>query len=227
MLDTLDIPMAHFVQETERRRIARDLHDGAVQTLTALITDLEYFRAHDQVAPDKDDQALTERLKMWHDLAADSLISMRQALGTLRRPDEPDFELETSLQKQVFELESARYLVTFEYIDCPFSLPFEFGSNVYAIVHEALINIRKHAHASNIQLFVFQHDGRMHISVVDDGVGMPASFSDQDSPVGYQQGLLGMRERVTLLDGQISIESAPDKGTRVDIAIPLPSALVR
>lgn len=224
MLNTLDMPMAHFVQETERRRLARDLHDGAVQTLTALINDLEHFRAHGQDTSDKADQGLMERLKVWHEMAADSLISMRQTLGNLRCPDEPNFELEVAIQQQVFELEAAHYNLVFEYIDCPCSFPYEFGSNIYAVIHESLINIRKHANASHIQLFIFQHDGRMHISVVDDGAGMSASLSQQDSPAGYQQGLIGMRERVSLLGGQISLESQEGKGTRIDIAVPLPNA---
>src|SRR5256884_3584624 len=91
MLTVLDSPSIRLAQEAERRRIARELHDGVVQSLTALVADLEYFRtrylsANEEIG--QNGQKIAEKVETWQELARDSLTSMRQALGGLRTPSE-------------------------------------------------------------------------------------------------------------------------------------------
>ena len=221
MLDVLDSPVTRFAQEAERRRIARELHDGVVQSLTALVADLEYFRTRHLFSSGEASQEVAEKLETWQELARDSLASMRQALGGLRKQTDFDLDLESAIQALVDELRAAGYCVVYECEDCPTVLPFEYTSNLYYIIREALTNIRKHAQAAKIHIFMFIHDNGLHVSIGDDGVGMaprPAHASVQN---GYCQGLIGLRERAALLGGRLSIESVPGKGTRLDIDVPL------
>src|SRR2546428_14155318 len=91
MLDVLDSPVTRLAQEAERRRIARELHDGVVQSLTALVADLEYFRTRYPSADEEisqNGQRIAEKVETWQELARDSLTSIGKALGGLRTPSE-------------------------------------------------------------------------------------------------------------------------------------------
>src|SRR6266487_3150844 len=166
-LEVNDSPLTRFAQDAERRRIARELHDSVVQSLTALVADLEYFRTRRLSAGGETNQEVAQKLETWQELAR------------------------------------------------------EYTSNLYAIIRESVTNICKHAHASKISVFMFSHEGQLHVSVADNGVGIPepAAMYTKD---GYHQGLIGLRERAAALEGLCSIESAPGRGTRVDVVIPLP-----
>lgn len=216
MLDVLDSPITKLAQEAERRRIARDLHDSVVQSLTALVADLEYFRAYGPTA----DQQLAQKVEVWQELARESLISMREALGGLRGAGEFKQGLEAAIRALLDEMDG--YQVVFECEDWPALLPFEYTSNIYYMVREALVNIRKHAQASMVRVSMFSFEGSLHISIADNGVGMPSQLPRGGS--GYHQGLLGLLERAELLGGHVSVESEPGRGTRLDIAIPFLSA---
>ncbi len=224
MLEVIDSPLTRFAQEAERRRIARELHDGVVQSLTALVADLEYFRlqqarlSQEQHANNQDVEA---RVEAWQELAQDSLASMRQALGGLRTQNTHNVDFVASIHALIDDMHEAGYTVTYDDADWPTRLPFDYTSHLYAIIRETFINIRKHAHASNITLFLFQYEEHLHLSIGDDGIGMPPYATNAvNEPNGYHQGLLGLYERTQLLEGQLSIESEPGKGTRIDIEIP-------
>ena len=222
MLDVLDSPASRFAQEAERRRIARELHDGVVQSLTALVADLEYFRTRYLPATSQASSEVVEKVETWQELARDSLTSMRQALGGLRKPSELDLGLEYAIEVILTELRDTGYTVQFECDDWPALLPLEYTSNIYYIVREALTNISKHAKASSIKVCMFSFEGYLHVSISDDGVGMKKQRVSAKANSGYHQGLIGLRERATLLNGQLGIESDPGRGTRVDVDIPLP-----
>src|SRR5690242_9354316 len=98
MLDVLDSPITRLVQDAERRRLARDLHDSVVQSLTALVADLDYFRLRQLSANNEADQQVAERVETWQALARESLSAMREALGGLRLPAEVGLGLERSLE---------------------------------------------------------------------------------------------------------------------------------
>src|SRR5436305_4993231 len=116
-LDAVDTQATRMVQEAERRRIARELHDGVVQSLTALVADLEYFRtrylsANEEIS--QNGQKIAEKVETWQELARDSLTSMRQALGGLRTPSELDRGLEYALEGLLRPMQSAGYRVESE-----------------------------------------------------------------------------------------------------------------
>ncbi len=222
MLDVLDSPTTRFAQEAERRRIARELHDGVVQSLTALVADLEYFRTRCLPAIGQTSNEVIEKVEVWQELARDSLTSMRQALGGLRKPSELDLGMEYAIQVILTGLRDSGYTVVFECEDWPATLPFEYTSNIYSIIREALTNICKHAKASAIKVCMFSFEEHLHISISDDGVGMPTHSVIMHMENGYHQGLIGLHERATLLEGCLTIETVAGKGTRLDVDIPLP-----
>ncbi len=222
MLDVLESPDTRFAQETERRRIARELHDSAVQSLTALIADLEYFHTRCLTTINQSNHEVAAKVETWQELARDSLISMRQTLGGLRSHTDLDFGLEPAIAPILAELREAGYHVVYECTDWPTILPFEYTSNLYCIVREALNNICKHSQASTIRVYLFTYEGYLHISIGDDGIGMLAQSTPTTAHSGYHQGLVGMRERAALLRGRLSIESTAGRGTRIDIDVPLP-----
>ena len=221
VLDVGDSPLTRVAREAERRRIARELHDGVVQSLTALVKDLEYFRKRRLSTEGEISQDVTQRLEAWQEMARDSLLSMRETLGELRHTPKPDFAMEASVQKLLDELCSVGYTITFECEDWPTNLTYEYEANLYYIIRESLTNICKHAHASKISIFMFSDEGLLHVSVIDNGVGMGLS-TPIHSENGYHQGLIGLRERADMLGGRLTIVSAPDRGTRIDVEVPLP-----
>ncbi|HLI09727.1 MAG TPA: histidine kinase [Ktedonobacteraceae bacterium] len=212
----------HMAREAERRRLARELHDGVVQSLTALVADLEYFRTRSLPASSEVSAEVAEKLLVWQELARESLLSMRQTLGGLRGGSELEAGLEAAIAALLARFEQSGYAVVYESNDWPRFLPDEYTINIYYMVREALTNIRKHAQASRITLFLFKLEEQLHIGIGDNGIGMPISSSSSPSPAGYRQGLIGLRERAALLDGLVTIESRPGEGTQIDIVIPLP-----
>jgi two-component system sensor histidine kinase UhpB len=164
---------------------------------------------------------MTQHLETWQEMARDSLLSMRETLGELRHSSKPDFAMEASVQILLTELEAAGYTVIFECEDWPAYLSHEYASNLYFIIRESLTNICKHAQASNISVFMFSDEGLLHVSIIDNGVGI-SKHAPMGSENGYHQGLIGLRERATELGGHLSIESAPGRGTRIDVSVPQP-----
>jgi signal transduction histidine kinase len=96
----------------------------------------------------------------------------------------------------------------------------ETASNLYRIVQEALHNIYKHAHATNVSVLLDAHDGTLTVCIEDDGCG----FTTGDSPDvahTHNLGLISMRERTKLIGGEVDIDSAPGQGTSISVHVPL------
>jgi signal transduction histidine kinase len=236
MLETAEARIAHLAQEAERRRIARELHDHAVQSLTALVTDIEYLRLGKRAenAPDSFmEREMLSKLESWHELALESLFAIRQTLSGLRPQDDQPFALEAAVEALLTNLQHAGYSVTFESSAWPASLPTEYASHLFYVIREALINISKHANASAVTVTMFGYEDHLYVSVSDDGVGMGTAAeaqphgafpSHQEQTNGYHQGLVVLGERVALLNGKLSItnRAIAGKGTRLEVEIPLP-----
>ncbi|SRR6266700_14643 len=238
MLETAEARTTRLAQEAERRRIARELHDNAVQSLTALVTDMEYLRLGKRAGDDSDsfmEREMLSKLESWHELALESLFAIRQTLSGLRPQGDQPFDLEAAVEALLTNLQNAGYSVTFESSSWPASLPTDYASHLFYVIRESLINISKHANASTVIVRMFGHEDHLYVSVSDDGVGMlpapetrkqmtPALSSHQEQANGYHQGLMILRERVVLLGGKLSFtsEAIADKGTLLEVEIPLP-----
>jgi signal transduction histidine kinase len=202
-----------LLQETERRRLAGEIHDGISQRIVSLSFHLS--AAADAVASDPASAA--EQIACAQELAAGALDETRHAIAGLRPPVLDDLGLAASLES----LARSIPLFNVQVDTVTTTLPEHVETAVYRIAQEALQNIMKHASAAHVQLRLSVAAGAVLLEIPDDGVGFdPASAPERTGPVGY--GLPGMRQRAELLGGQLTADSTPGRGTVVRLRVPIP-----
>ncbi|QIL77509.1 PAS domain-containing protein [Hymenobacter sp. HDW8] len=194
-------------QEAERKRIAEALHNGVGQLLYVTKLNLENGR-HSPPDPAVW-QALNEAIQ------ATRNVSHQLTPGILE-----DFGLEVALQELVKHIPPGKLKVHLHLtgLDQPRPLLLELA--VYRIVQELLTNVIKHAHARIVHIQVEQEDDQVVLSVQDDGQGMPSSPEIISDP---GMGIISIRNRAELLGGRFSLDSHPDRGTTVRVALPMPA----
>jgi two-component system sensor histidine kinase UhpB len=200
-----------LAQESERRRVAAELHDEIGQSLTAFMLDLERTIAE---APPTQREALIR----WRDMAARLLDDVRRLARTLR----PEVLDELGLGPALTNLCDRLSAQTGVDIDVSRSgeLP-ALGPDVqlviYRVTQESLTNVVRHADADRAEVLLTADDGRVELRVTDNGAGLPELAAEGN-------GIRGMRERAVLVGGRLSVRRAPDGGTRVSLDIPLDAA---
>ena len=201
-----------LLQETERRRLAGEIHDGISQRIVSLSFHLS--AAADAVASDPASAA--EQIAHAQELAAGALDETRHAIAGLRPPVLDDLGLAASLES----LARSIPLPNVQVDTVTTSLPEHAETAVYRIAQEALQNVMKHASAEHVQLRLSVAAGAVLLEISDDGVGFdPATTPERAGPVGY--GLPGMQQRAELLGGQLTADSTPGRGTMVRLRVPL------
>ena len=201
-------------REEQQKRLARDMHDDFGQLLTAMKMDLIVLQT--QLA--KNDHRLSQQLGDVGDLVDAMVVSVRRIIANLP----PEHLDQQGLVKSLELLAAAhakRHRINCRLHVAPALLPLDsvMITPVYRIVQEALNNVAKHARATEIDIRLEQRGDRLHLSVTDNGDGIAASQL-QDTG-GF--GLIGMRERVNTLNGEMTIDTASGIGTTVRIVIPL------
>lgn len=194
-------------QETERRRVAGDIHDGISQRLVSLSYYLDAVGRSLTAAP----EVATEHLERARELVDVTLDEARSAITGLRPPVLDDLGLAgglRSLARSLPELE-ARLDVTDE------RLPDHLEIALYRIAQEGLQNVLKHAAATAVDLVFAVTDGAAELCVADDGRG----FDPGEDSAGY--GLRSMAERIDLVGGTLQVASRPAEGTTVTARVPL------
>ena len=188
-----------------RRRIERDLHDGTQQRLVALVLDLRTAEA--AVPPDRPElRAQVARV-------ADGLTGALEELRELSRGIHPAILSEGGLGPALKALARRSPVPVELTVDAPARLPEPVEVAAYFVVSEALANAAKHARASVAEVEARAHDGRLHLSVRDDGVG--------GAVPGGGSGLVGLADRVEALGGTIQVHSPAGHGTRLQIDLPI------
>jgi signal transduction histidine kinase len=201
-----------LLQETERRRLAGEIHDGISQRIVSLSFHLS--AAADAVTSDPAGAA--DQIARTPELAAGALDETRQAIAGLRPPVLDDLGLAASLES----LARSTPLPDVQVETVSTSLPEHVETAVYRIAQEALQNIMKHAHAGHVHLRLSATAGAVLLEISDDGTGFnPAATVERTGPVGY--GLPGMQQRAELLGGQLTADSSPGRGTVVRLRIPI------
>jgi PAS domain S-box-containing protein len=206
---------AHVAREQEMTRIARELHDELAQSLTALQMDIAWCRER---AADGG-TAMAARLARMEVLLKQTVASTRRIAADLRPLMLDDLGLVPAVewlvdgfsQRTGVPCELAMNIGELE-------LPGAQATAVFRIVQESLSNVAKHARASRVQVAVERNGTQVTLSIRDNGAGF--SPSDPRKPNSY--GLLGLRERASLLEGEASITSAPGEGTWVQVRLPVP-----
>ena len=199
------------VQESERRNIARDLHDELGQDLTALKFRLEAVgNSHDGLRSDGQDEVklVEELIEKVRDLSLSLRPSMLDDLGLL-----------PALNWLVQHLrDQGDIRVEFEHDGVQEDLNPSLRTVAYRIVQEGLTNVSRHAGARRVSLSVTAGGGKVRILIEDDGVGFEPETA---LATGNTVGLHAMRERVDLLSGRLAVDSAPGEGTRLSAELPL------
>jgi len=204
------------VQEDERRRLARDLHDGIGQNLTALKHQLGLLVASSPTLDPLD----RERVERAIALCATTLDETREMSRLLRPQVLDDLGLEPALRWLARTLGESGDLPIEVQIEALPELPTELQSVLFRIAQEALGNVVRHASASQALLCLLPRLGWVRLVVWDDGVGFDVSEADARSSSGVCSGLSGMRERTRLFGGRVAVESRAGD-TRVVAQFPL------
>lgn len=205
------------VQESERRLIARELHDEVGGVLTAVKLNLQALRRTHKTA--QSETILTDGLAL-----VDGAIQTVRSLSLDLRPAMLDDLGLIPTLKWYCERQAQRAGVTvalaFDAIDLKAAPQLE--SACFRIVQEALTNALRHAGAQHIQVALQRNDGHLAIEISDDGSGFDPEAAKKRVLAGESSGLLGMTERVELLGGHFVIASAPGAGTRVRAEFTMP-----
>jgi two-component system sensor histidine kinase UhpB len=198
------------VQEGERRRIARELHDQVGQTLTGVMLQVEGIATSVPDVPEAQIDELRETARR-------GIEDVRRIATRLRPEALEDLGLQSALSAlatRVFDRAHVRVDRRLEPIP---ALGEEEELVIYRVAQEALTNVARHAGAQRVELSLEQLGDEVVLTVSDDGRGLaPGALS-------ASHGIHGMRERAMLIGGQIGIDGAPGRGTRVRLSIPLGS----
>jgi PAS domain S-box-containing protein len=204
---------ANEAREQEKSRISRELHDELGQTLTALQMDVAWFR---QRAP-QGEPTLTAKLDRMEALLHTTVAATRRIAGELRPLVLDDLGLLPAIEWLMDSFTQRTGVeCEFKLSDIELNLSDAQASAVFRVIQESLNNVAKHAHASRVEICIDRHAAELKVSVRDDGVG----FTPQDPRKRNSFGLLGLRERASMLGGQATVSSSPGKGTRVDVSFP-------
>lgn len=196
-------------QEEERSRIARELHDEAGQSLTALKISLEILG---NSLPDEM-QAARQTVLEAAGQAGETLENLRSIAHNLRPPALDRLGLNLALAGLCEQFESMTEIQT-KYTGM--DLPLLHGTDeitLYRFVQEALTNIAKHAQATAVKVWMNTQTGLLEVHVQDDGKGMPANLLKFEDLEGM--GLTSMEERLRIIDGKLDVQSAPGQGTHL------------
>ncbi len=196
----------------ERQKLARELHDSVSQALYGIVLGARTART----LLGRDPAALEEPLEYIASLAEAGLAEMRALIFELRPESLQNEGLVGALEKKIEALRSRHQLaIDFSLCEEP-DIPMSVKEAIYRVAQEALHNITKHAGAGRVSLHLERGEGAVTLSIRDDGVGF-----DPEGEYPGHLGLRSMRERVELLGGEFSIESAPGAGAAIRAAIPL------
>jgi signal transduction histidine kinase len=207
--------VAELSAATERNRVARDIHDSLGHHLTAIAIQLEKASTFSARDPALSAQALRDARSS----ARDALTEVRRSVRALR-DEAPPFSLPAALTDLAGQIDGEDLSVTLDISGEPDGYDAASLTALYRAAQEALTNARRHAQASAVRVSVAFDDVDARLVVADDGRGFPAREHG-----GF--GLLGMRERVQLLGGQMHIDSRQGAGTVVTVSIPRASAPAR
>jgi signal transduction histidine kinase len=199
-------------QEKERRRISRDLHDDLGQSLTALMLNLQNLQ-NDLPLSDKE---LRARLGKMVSDTAETLGRMRSMAQDLRPPVMDTLDLRAALENYCMEFSARLHVV----------LNFEADQNIpvvsdvhsitmYRFLQEALTNVSRHARANRVWVELMVEEDFLSLTVQDNGAGFEATADK------YGIGIVGLQERMTLVGGDLFVNSTPGRGTIITARVPL------
>ena len=208
-------------QELERQRIARDLHDSTVQNLTNCVHKLEYISKIIDTDPERSKMELIMLEKNTRTV----INEMREIIYNLRPMSFEDIGIDVTIERELIRLENIgnikiNYTVNGKADD---NIKPVISLTIFRIVQEACNNAIKHSKASSIDVVLNYNSNNIELSISDDGVGFDLDLYDNNNPddINSGFGLSMMKERVFLLSGKFNIKSSKNKGTIINVVVPL------
>jgi signal transduction histidine kinase len=205
-------------QEDERKRIARELHDESLQTLSALLMNIEMCRLHpDLITPDK--------VNMMKDTVTRVINEMSKVIQNLRPTVLDDLGFEAGILWLIdrnLKEKGINCQVNMEEL-VEDNLPPELQVALFRIVQEVTSNIARHAQAANVYLYIKNDARTFTMTIEDDGTGFDTGTVFENTLTGRGLGILGMKERATQVNGTLKVCSKPNQGTMVLCTVPLSS----
>ncbi|MDI3522594.1 MAG: two-component system, NarL family, sensor histidine kinase DegS [Bacillota bacterium] len=208
-------------QEEERRRVARDLHDGLAQQLASALLELQVTQ---RLLEEDIDKARSE-LETVEKIIRSGLRETRDVIFNLRPPALDNLGLKAAVDNLAVQVEERTGLsITVTVHGEEQQLEATMLSCVFRIIQEALNNVVKHAEATQAQVRIEFNPAFLAVRVVDNGKGFVPDKGVAKPAGGEHLGLLGMRERAELIGAALRIKSTPGRGTRVELHLPLGEA---
>jgi signal transduction histidine kinase len=198
----------------ERQRLARELHDSVTQALYSVTL---YADAARMAFSAKKWEALETNLQEVRNMAREAMYDMRLLVFELRPFMLEKEGLVSVLRARLAAVEDRAGLKTEVLVEGERRLPIVIEEELYRIAQEGLNNVVKHAAARRVQIHMRYDENSVSVEMIDDGMGFDTETLDQSGGFGLQ----GIKERVQRLGGSLEIESAPMKGTRLKVRVPI------
>jgi signal transduction histidine kinase len=206
------------IEEQVRRELARDLHDGPSQLLSAVIMNLRFLRTAMARKPER----IFDEIDNMEQLSTQALRQIRDLLFDLRPVVLEAEGLRSALSVYV-DRQRENQRVDIHLDACSLTKRFDshIEAAIFSVVHEAVNNAKKHASPKNIWISTQQTDRALIITIQDDGCGFDLQQVEENYAQRGSLGLLNMRERAEIASGSLLVESTPGEGTRITLTIPL------
>ncbi len=200
-------------QEKERKRVAREIHDGPAQSLANLILRVEIAQ---KVMENDREQAFRE-LEELKRIVKSSVTDVRKIIYALHPMSLEELGLLPTLRRYIDKfIEETGVMIDFEVLGEAEKLPAGYDVTIFRLIQEGLNNIKKHAEASSGRVELGFDSQNISILISDNGQGFEITERQ-----GNCYGLSSMKERCSLLQGELQINSNPGQGTRIDIRLPV------
>lgn len=210
-----------LAQEDERKRIAREIHDGLAQTMANVVLRTEIT---ERMLNRQEIDAVKEELRDLKGQLRSGLEEVRKIIFNLRPMALDDLGLVPTLRKFIQDYEDKTKIRTkFELYGREYRLPSGMEVAIYRLVQEAFSNVYKHANASYVTLDLTFQAKMVKITVQDNGTGFDVGIVEAKLGRGINFGMIGMQERVELLEGRMDIDSQLGAGTKISMLIPIGS----
>jgi signal transduction histidine kinase len=207
------------LQDNERRRLARELHDTTGQNLSMIVINAELLGREPSLSP-----AVRQKLTECADLARCSLQEVRTFSYMLHPPMLEELGVFPALRLFIEGFcERSGILVELELPERSIRMPRDLETTIFRVVQESLSNVRKHSHSSTAKVRIGLDPGEIAITVEDQGSGLPQPTEDAYQPAKIGVGIGSMQERVKLCGGRFQLHSLPT-GTQLEVSLPLPQA---
>lgn len=207
-----------LAQEEERKRIAREIHDGPAQSLANIVLRTEIA---ERMLIKQEFVMVQEELVDLKGQVRSGLEEIRKIIFNLRPMALDDLGIVPTLRKftQDFE-EKTKIHTVFELNGKEARMPSAMEAAIFRLVQEAFTNALKHASATRVSLEINYQPHQISLIIQDNGVGFHSDLIEQDASQNAHFGLVGMKERIELIEGRMDIDSNPGTGTKIIIDIP-------